>query len=135
MGNDKAKDGRISTDAVGTDFGSNPFDSLSSGGLRKVVISKDTSKKVPTPPRKSCGHRLDVRREKSGRGGKTVTTVKGFPPGVSWVERKEMLRDFKKRLGTGGVFADGQWEIQGDKRDEVVVWLQEKGYQPILSGG
>ena len=135
MGNDKAKDGRISTDAVGTDFGSNPFDSLSSGGLRKVVISKDPSKKVPKPSRKSSGHRLDVRREKSGRGGKTVTTVKGFPPGVSWVERKEMLRDFKKRLGTGGVFADGQWEIQGDKRDEVVVWLQEKGYQPILSGG
>ena len=135
MGNDKAKGGRISTDAVGTDFGSNPFDSLSAGGLRKVVISKDTSKKVPKPSRKSSGHRLDVRREKSGRGGKTVTTVKGFPPGVSWVERKEMLRDFKKRLGTGGVFADGQWEIQGDKRNEVVVWLEEKGYQPILSGG
>ena len=135
MGNDKAKDGRISTDAVGTDFGSNPFDSLSAGGLRKVVISKDTSKKVPKPSRKSSGHRLDVRREKSGRGGKTVTTVKGFPPGISWAERKEMLRDFKKRLGTGGVFADGQWEIQGDKRDEVVVWLEEKGYQPILSGG
>ena len=135
MGNDKAKDGRISTDAVGTDFGSNPFDSLTAGGLRKVVIPKDTSKKVPKPSRKSSGHRLDVRREKSGRGGKTVTTVKGFPPGVSWVERKEMLRDFKKRLGTGGVFADGQWEIQGDKRNEVVVWLEEKGYQPILSGG
>ena len=135
MGNDKAKDGRISTDAVGTDFGSNPFDSLSTGGLRKVVISKDTSTKVAKPSRKSSGHRLDVRREKSGRGGKTVTTVKGFPPGVSWVERKEMLRDFKKRLGTGGVFADGQWEIQGDKRNEVVVWLEEKGYQPILSGG
>ena len=135
MGNDKAKDGRISTDAVGTDFGSNPFDSLSSGGLRKVVISKDTSKKVAKPLRNSSVHRLDVRREKSGRGGKTVTTVKGFPPGVSWVERKEMLRDFKKHLGTGGVFADGQWEIQGDKRDEVVVWLEEKGYQPILSGG
>ena len=135
MGNDKAKDGRISTDAVGSDFGSNPFDRLSTGGLRKVEISKDTSKKVPKPSRKSSGHRLDVRREKSGRGGKTVTTVKGFPPGVSWVERKEMLRDFKKRLGTGGVFADGQWEIQGDKRDEVVVWLEEKGYQPILSGG
>jgi translation initiation factor 1 (eIF-1/SUI1) len=33
------------------------------------------------------------------------------------------------------VFEDGQWEIQGDKRDEVVVWLEEKGYQPILSGG
>jgi translation initiation factor 1 (eIF-1/SUI1) len=46
-----------------------------------------------------------------------------------------MLRDLKRRLGTGGVFADGQWEIQGDKRDEVVVWLEGKGYQPILTGG
>ena len=135
MGNDKAKDGKISTDAGGTDFGSNPFDSLSSGGLRKAVISKHSSPKVSKPSRKLSGHRLDVRREKSGRGGKTVTTVKGIPPGISWAERKEMLRDFKKRLGTGGVFADGQWEIQGDKRDEVVAWLEGKGYQPILTGG
>ena len=135
MSGDKAKDGKISIGTGGTDFGGNPFDSLSSGGLRKVVISKDTSPKVSKPLRKSSGHRLDVRREKSGRGGKTVTTVKGFPPGVSWGERKEMLRDLKRRLGTGGVFADGQWEIQGDKRDEVVVWLEGKGYQPILTGG
>ena len=128
-------DEKISTDAGSTDFGSNPFGSLSSDGLREVVIPKNSSPKVVKSSKKSYGHRLDIRREKSGRGGKTVTTVKGFPPGVSLLERKEMLRELKRRLGTGGVVVDGQWEIQGDKRDEVVAWLEGKGYQPVLSGG
>ncbi|SVD57656.1 uncharacterized protein METZ01_LOCUS410510, partial [marine metagenome] len=81
------------------------------------------------------GCRLDVRREKAGRGGKTVTTVAGFPPYISRVEHKGMLRELKKYLGSGGTFVEGDWELQGDQREKVVAWLCQKGFQPVLAGG
>ena len=81
------------------------------------------------------GERLEVRREKSGRGGKTVTTVCGFPKHISNVDLKRILKEFKSRLGTGGGWHNEQMEIQGDRRNEVIVWLTNLGFKPILAGG
>ena len=81
------------------------------------------------------GERLEIRREKSGRGGKTVTTVKGFPSRISQDELNRMLKGLKSQIGTGGGWRDGQMEIQGDKRSIVCNRLLEMGFKPVLAGG
>ena len=62
-----------------------PFSDLDSIGLPEAdpEVSEKTGKprKPKVEERMGSGERLEVRREKSGRGGKTVTTIAGFPPG------------------------------------------------------
>ena len=138
MGRDKIRDGRIAVDATDSVFGSNPFDELSRDGLRdSPPSSREPAQETKILSQSGIGRgcRLDVRREKAGRGGKTVTTVAGFPPYISRVEHKGMLRELKKYLGSGGTFVEGDWELQGDQREKVVAWLCQKGFQPVLAGG
>ena len=138
MGRDKIRDDRIAVDATDSVFGSNPFDELNREGLRDSPPSTmKPAQETRSFPLSGFGRgsRLDVRREKAGRGGKTVTTVAGFPPYISRVEHKGMLRELKKYLGTGGAFVEGNWELQGDQREKVVAWLCEKEFRPVLAGG
>ena len=81
------------------------------------------------------GDRLEVRREKSGRGGKAVTTVAGFPAGINMPMRASLRKRMKTKLGTGGTWDGDCMELQGDKRQEVVSWLSALGFKPILAGG
>ena len=121
------------------EFGSNPF-----GDLKMHGLSMHPSEDMERPAQKidvsitehlGKGERLEIRREKSGRGGKTVTTVKGFPSRISQDELNRMLKGLKSQIGTGGGWRDGQMEIQGDKRSTVCNWLLEMGFKPVLSGG
>ena len=64
------------------------------------------------------GVRLEIRREKSGRGGKTVTTVRGIPPGLGKEKKDKLLKRMKSSLGTGGTWAGQDMELQGDRRAE-----------------
>jgi len=85
-----------------------------------------------TPCPKNRG-RVDVQRQKAGRGGKTVTVVSGF---IVLVSRKEKLaRLMQKACGTGGTVKEGRIEIQGDKRQEVASILVEAGFRPVFTGG
>ena len=84
------------------------------------------------PVRKSRG-RVDILRQKAGRGGKTVTVVKNFV-GIGLPE-KEQLAKKMKACGTGGTVKNGQIEIQGDKRAEVAEILREAGFRPVFAGG
>ena len=68
--------------------------------------------------------RLHVSMERSGRGGKTVSVVRGFqgPP-----EALEALaRLLKQRLGVGGSAKDGEIIIQGDRRQQIQQILKEE---------
>ena len=121
------------------EFGSNPFGELDSSGL-DFIPSKSkgvgkTKVEVSLSERLGRGERLEVRREKSGRGGKTVTTVKGFPTHIPQDDFKRMLKGLKSRLGTGGGWRDDQMEIQGDQREVVCDWLTSLGFRPVLAGG
>ena len=121
------------------EFGSNPFGELDSSGLDSIPSKpKGVGKpmvEVSLSERLGRGERLEVRREKSGRGGKTVTTVKGFPTHISQDAFKRMLKGLKSRLGTGGGWRDDQMEIQGDQREVVCDWLTSIGFRPVLAGG
>ena len=74
-----------------------------------------------------------VRREKKGRGGKTVTTVADVPL------PPDALKDLAKRLrrlcGTGGTVKTGIIEIQGDHADTILEALAQDGIRAKRAGG
>ncbi len=74
-----------------------------------------------------------IRREKGGRGGKTVTTITGIP--LAEPALKELATTLKKRCGTGGTVRDGIIEIQGDHRDALKQELEKRGFKVKLAGG
>ena len=129
---------RLPTESV-EEFGSNPFDGLVSEGLNSLPTNPSSlaspKVKVSSSDKLGKGERLEVRREKSGRGGKTVTTIKGFPSRISKDDFKRMLKGLKSRLGTGGGWRDNQMEIQGDQREVICEWLSALGFRPVLAGG
>ncbi len=74
-----------------------------------------------------------VRREKGGRGGKTVTVLYGVPGSED--ERTGLFKDLKKQCGCGGTFKEGRIEIQGDQRDKILTILDGKGIEAKAAGG
>lgn len=74
-----------------------------------------------------------VVREKSGRGGKTVTVVVGVPGGNP--AKEDMLKELKKLCGCGGKLTSGVLEIQGDQRERILVYLEGKGLKAKPAGG
>jgi translation initiation factor 1 len=72
-----------------------------------------------------------VFREKGGRGGKTVTVVRGLPPR----DLAAVASDLKRHCGAGGAVKDGAVEIQGDHREKVVARLQAQGRRVKAAGG
>jgi translation initiation factor 1 len=74
---------------------------------------------------------LRVRRETSGRKGKTVTTISGAAP----AQAAELARELKRLCGSGGSVVDGVVEIQGDHRAKIVAHLEGRGLQVKNAGG
>lgn len=124
----------------GTPLGQNPFGALGGLSLPSAAAQPATPSSAPAkpaggsnPPSKNRG-RVDVIREKAGRGGKTVTVVTGFV-GIGLPEKEELAKRMQKACGAGGTVKEGRIEIQGDKRDVVVRILTEAGFRPVLAGG
>ncbi len=74
-----------------------------------------------------------VRREKKGRGGKTVTTISGLL--IADADLKELASALKRLCGTGGSIKNGIVEIQGDNADKIVDALQQQGHRAKRAGG
>ncbi|MDO8185257.1 stress response translation initiation inhibitor YciH [Conexibacter sp. JD483] len=79
------------------------------------------------------GGRVKVRRETSGRRGKTVTTITNVPLGDDAL--RDLAARLKKRCGVGGSAKDGVIELQGDHRDAVMDVLRADGFDAVLAGG
>lgn len=71
-----------------------------------------------------------VFREKGGRGGKTVTVIRGLGG-----DRAAVASDLKRLCGSGGSVKDGAIEIQGDHREKVIARLQAAGHRVKAAGG
>ena len=126
---------RIPTDG-GQAFGHNPFGALSGAGLPPApegVLAESQPPPETKPGRKNRG-RVDIIRQKAGRGGKTVTVIKGFV-GIGLPEKEQLAKAMQKACGTGGTVKNGQIEIQGDKRQEVARILSEANFRPVFAGG
>lgn len=74
-----------------------------------------------------------VRLEKSGRGGKTVSVVRGLP--VDQTALQKLGSELKKMCGTGGAVKDGTVEIQGDHVEKLIVLLTARGFKAKRGGG
>jgi len=70
-------------------------------------------------------------KEKGGRGGKTVTVVRGLPAG----DLDRLAAELKRRCGAGGAVKSGAVEIQGDHREQAAEFLRLQGYRVKLAGG
>ena len=81
----------------------------------------------------AAGGRVKVRRETSGRRGKTVTTISDVPLADDGLQ--ELAGRLKKRCGVGGSVKDGVIELQGDHRDVVIDVLRADGYDVVAAGG
>ena len=125
---------RIPTDG-GQNLTHHPFASLSTDGLPPAPAPDParTPAAAPSPVKKNRG-RVDIIRQKAGRGGKTVTVVTGFV-GIGLPEKEQLAKAMQKACGSGGTVKDGQIEIQGDKRDEIARILTAAGFRPVFAGG
>ena len=88
----------------------NPFEDLN-------IFETDKSKV------KQC---IRVQMERKGRGGKTVTIVRGFEGSAA--DLKELARKIKSHCGSGGSAKDGEIIVQGDLKQKVVTFLKKQGY-------
>ena len=116
-------------------FSHNPFAALSGSDLPagSETTRPNPGQKTHDKPRKNRG-RVDIVRQKAGRGGKTVTVVKGFV-GIGLPEKERLARAMQKACGAGGTVKDGHIEIQGDKREEIARILTEANFRPVFAGG
>ena len=126
---------RIPTDG-GEAFGHNPFGALSNEGLPPAPESApaDSGHQLQAKPARKNRGRVDIIRQTAGRGGKTVTVIKGFV-GIGLPEKEQLAKAMQKACGTGGTVKNGQIEIQGDKRQEVARILAEANFRPVFAGG
>ena len=80
--------------------------------------------------------RLELRREKAGRGGKTVTTIRGEGFRGLQAERLDgYMRRLKNSLGCGGSRRGDCLEFQGDCRAQVERFFAQEGFRVVRAGG
>lgn len=99
---------------VGVVFSTNP----------DYEYSDDSQEETNTLPKNQQKLRLNM--ERAGRGGKTVTLVKGFVG--SDEDITSLCKLLKQKCGVGGSVKDGEIIIQGDHRQRLVEILKKEGY-------
>lgn len=84
-------------------------------------IEKEESNTLPKNQQK-----LRVSMEKKGRGGKTVTLIKGFIGTEE--DLKNLGKLLKTKCGVGGSVKDEEIIIQGDFKQRIIELLKTEGY-------
>ncbi|WP_082122489.1 translation initiation factor [Arsukibacterium sp. MJ3] len=74
-----------------------------------------------------------LKREKKGRGGKTVLTISGIAKPEA--ELVELCAALKKKCACGGAVKAGVIEIQADKRQLIEQHLSQLGFIVKWAGG
>jgi len=131
-----AKNKKIATDGQHRAVASNPFAALSKEGLPSAKEPTTAANSEPAKAVRKHRGRVDVQREKSGRGGKWVTVAKGEGfLHTAPSELEKILKQWKNQLGCGGTLKGKILEIQGDQRAFVTRELTKMGYRVVLTGG
>jgi translation initiation factor 1 len=116
-------------------------------GATRLVYSTDGGRTCPQcrQPLAACGctaaqaqqlrgdGRVRVGRESAGRGGKTVTVVRGLA--LNDAQITELGKQLRSACGTGGTAKDGVIEIQGDHVERVLGLLLKAGHAAKRTGG
>jgi translation initiation factor 1 len=115
-------------------------------GLGGLVYSTDGGRMCPAcrQPIASCvcgkpretpngDGAVRVNRESKGRGGKTVTLVRGLALDESALAA--LGKRLRSACGTGGTVKDGVLEVQGDHVDRVIDLLKAEGLANVKRTG
>lgn len=93
-------------------------------GCRQALAQCRCQAQVPTPAGDGT---VRVSRESKGRGGKTVTLVKGVPLGAE--DLAALGKKLKAQCGSGGTVKDGVIEVQGEHSERVIELLSAHGFK------
>ena len=74
-----------------------------------------------------------VSRETKGRGGKSVTLVKGLA--LDPLALALLGKQLRTACGSGGTVKDGVIEVQGDHCERVIEALKKVGHNAKKAGG
>lgn len=74
-----------------------------------------------------------VSRQTKGRGGKSVTVVKGLA--LDSLELALLGKQLRTACGSGGTVKDGVIEVQGDHCELIMEALRKHGRSPKRTGG
>lgn len=74
-----------------------------------------------------------VSRETKGRGGKSVTVVRGLPLDAEALAVLGKL--LRTACGSGGTVKDGVIEVQGDHCERILETLAKQGHRAKRAGG
>ena len=74
-----------------------------------------------------------VSRQSKGRGGKTVTLVKGLA--LDAAALAALGKQLRSACGSGGTVKDGVIEVQGDHCELLVEALKKQGHKAVRAGG
>ncbi len=110
----------------------NPFAALQ--GLGKDLPKQEKKaeaapSKAPAGPAPLSG-KIVLRREKKGRGGKTVTRVSGLPPS----RLDELCKKMKKGLGCGAKVEGDDVVLLGQLTERGAEWLRDAGATQVVIG-
>lgn len=72
--------------------------------------------------------RAVLQRTRAGRGGKTVTIVRG----IDDAHLTDAARALKKALGVGATVEEGGVVVQGDQVDRLRAWLSKAGVRRVV---
>lgn len=86
--------------------------------------SDDRQEEADTLPKHQQKLRLNM--ERAGRGGKTVTLVKGFVGSEEHIN--SLCKHLKQKCGVGGSVKNEEIIIQGDHRKRLIEILKKEGY-------
>lgn len=99
--------------------------------------------KAPTPPSeestndkkmsKSKSDPVRVYIERKGRGGKTVTLIKGLSLAAPQLD--DLCKKLKAKCGVGGKREGREIMIQGDQRKKVIDTMIKEGYTDVKNAG
>lgn len=88
------------------------------------AYEQETEEETPTLEKNRQPLRVNI--ERKGRGGKTVTVIKGFTGTESDLNALGKL--LKTKCDTGGSVKEGEILIQGDMKQRVIETLRAEGY-------
>jgi translation initiation factor 1 len=102
-----------------------------------MFMSKDSNDKsgivYSTNPDFTKPSQQNLRVWKEYHGGKTVTIIRDYVGRDSDLEA--LGKEIKVKCGVGGTVKNGEIIIQGDKREQIMKLLEQKGFKAKKAGG
>jgi translation initiation factor 1 len=85
-----------------------------------------------TPLSRALRSKIVIARDSRGRGGKTVTTVRGIEAPQALLE--QLARELRKELGSGVQVNEKELVVQGALSERIAASLAKRGASRIVLG-